>query len=105
MGFIVGSLAGPPASGRGLRPAPAGFGRFGGGNNSNAVRRFRTHWNLSLTAPGADQTTIAKAGPRKKLPKELPVINADNCTGCESCLEVCPVDGTSASIFKLMSGS
>ena len=33
-----------------------------------------------------------KKGPRKKLPKELAVINADNCTGCESCLEVCPVD-------------
>jgi len=29
---------------------------------------------------------------RKKLPKELAVINADNCTGCEACLEVCPVD-------------
>jgi electron transport complex protein RnfB len=37
-------------------------------------------------------STMAKAGPRKKLPKELAVINADNCTGCESCLEVCPVD-------------
>ena len=35
---------------------------------------------------------MAKAGPRKKLPKELAVINADNCTGCESCLEACPVD-------------
>ena len=35
---------------------------------------------------------MAKAGPRKKLPKALAVINADNCTGCESCLEVCPVD-------------
>ena len=34
---------------------------------------------------------MAKVGPRKKLPKELAVINADNCTGCESCLEVCPV--------------
>ena len=33
---------------------------------------------------------MAKA--RKKLPKEVAVINADNCTGCESCLEVCPVD-------------
>jgi electron transport complex protein RnfB len=29
---------------------------------------------------------------RKKLPKELAIINADNCTGCEACLEVCPVD-------------
>lgn len=33
-----------------------------------------------------------KQNPRKKLPKELAVINADNCTGCEACLEVCPVD-------------
>ena len=35
---------------------------------------------------------MAKAGSRKKLPKEVAVINADNCTGCEACLEVCPVD-------------
>ena len=35
---------------------------------------------------------MAKTGTRKKLPKELAVINADNCTGCEACLEVCPVD-------------
>ena len=35
---------------------------------------------------------MAKKGPRKKIPKELAVINADNCTGCESCIEVCPVD-------------
>ena len=33
-----------------------------------------------------------KAAPRKKTPKELAVINADNCTGCEACLEICPVD-------------
>lgn len=33
-----------------------------------------------------------KQTPRKKLPKELAIINADNCTGCEACLEVCPVD-------------
>ena len=33
-----------------------------------------------------------KKAPRKKVPKELAVINADNCTGCEACLEVCPVD-------------
>jgi electron transport complex protein RnfB len=29
---------------------------------------------------------------RKKLPRELAVIYADNCTGCEACIEVCPVD-------------
>src|SRR5207245_4035394 len=29
---------------------------------------------------------------RKKLAKELAVIRADNCTGCEACIEVCPVD-------------
>jgi electron transport complex protein RnfB len=34
----------------------------------------------------------AAAKPRKKLPKELAVIVADNCTGCEACVEVCPVD-------------
>ena len=33
-----------------------------------------------------------KERPRKKIPKELAIINADNCTGCEACLEVCPVD-------------
>ncbi len=30
--------------------------------------------------------------PRKKLPKELAVVRADSCTGCEACIEVCPVD-------------
>ncbi len=35
---------------------------------------------------------MAKKKPRKKLPKAIAVINADNCTGCESCVEVCPVD-------------
>jgi Na+-translocating ferredoxin:NAD+ oxidoreductase subunit B len=29
---------------------------------------------------------------RKRLPKSLAVINVDNCTGCEACREVCPVD-------------
>ena len=29
---------------------------------------------------------------RKKVPKALAVIDADNCTGCESCGEICPTD-------------
>ena len=44
------------------------------------------------TRPSTLNHPMAKEGPRKKVPKELAVINADNCTGCESCLEVCPVD-------------
>jgi len=30
--------------------------------------------------------------PRKKLPKELAVIDPDICTGCEACIEICSVE-------------
>src|SRR3954466_4400597 len=43
-----------------------------------------------MAAPATGKPAAAK--PRKKLPKELAVIYADNCTGCEACIEVCPVD-------------
>src|ERR1700704_3993066 len=48
---------------------------------------------LGMAAPAATPPAKpAAAKPRKKLPKELAVIYADNCTGCEACIEVCPVD-------------
>ncbi len=37
-------------------------------------------------------TPKAAAPARKKRPRELAVINQEGCTGCEVCLEVCPVD-------------
>lgn len=50
------------------------------------------HERKSFESNDLAENTMAKKAPRKKVPKELAVINADNCTGCESCLEVCPVD-------------
>jgi H+/Na+-translocating ferredoxin:NAD+ oxidoreductase subunit B len=41
-------------------------------------------------APPAAAKPAAPA--RKKRPKELAVIDQSGCTGCEVCLEVCPVD-------------
>jgi|GEM_PF-406610 formate hydrogenlyase subunit 6/NADH:ubiquinone oxidoreductase subunit I len=43
----------------------------------------------AITAPKAVTTTVPKA---KKKPKELAVVNQSGCTGCEVCVEFCPVD-------------
>lgn len=29
---------------------------------------------------------------RKRVPQHVAVIDAENCTGCEACVEICPVD-------------
>ena len=42
-------------------------------------------------AKAAAPTAGAKPA-KKKFFKELAVIWADNCTGCDACVEVCPVD-------------
>src|SRR5881396_2282144 len=43
-----------------------------------------------MAVPAAPAKPAAK--PKKKLFPKLAVIRADNCTGCEACIEVCPVD-------------
>src|SRR3954453_12771240 len=43
-----------------------------------------------MAPPAAAAKPAAK--PKKKLFPKLAVIRADNCTGCEACIEVCPVD-------------
>jgi len=46
----------------------------------------------------SDQSTLpldhesVEMRPMKKKPKELAVINQHGCTGCEVCIEFCPVD-------------
>ena len=45
---------------------------------------------IPQTAPATAKPAAVPA--RKKRPKELAVIDQSGCTGCEVCLEVCPVD-------------
>ncbi|MBS4028360.1 MAG: 4Fe-4S dicluster domain-containing protein [Ignavibacteriales bacterium] len=44
---------------------------------------------VATSAPVATKPPAPKA---KKKPKELAVVNQEGCTGCEVCVEFCPVD-------------
>jgi NAD-dependent dihydropyrimidine dehydrogenase PreA subunit len=43
----------------------------------------------TIVTPPPKPAPVAKA---KKKPKELAVVNQSGCTGCEVCVEFCPVD-------------
>ncbi len=47
---------------------------------------------MAETQPIAQAAVKPAAPARKKRPRELAVIDQSGCTGCEVCLEVCPVD-------------
>ncbi len=40
----------------------------------------------------ADESAVTARRPRRRVPKVIAVIHVDNCTGCEACIAVCPVD-------------
>jgi electron transport complex protein RnfB len=45
-----------------------------------------------MSTPVAPPKSAAAKPAKKKFFKEIAVIYADNCTGCDACVEVCPVD-------------
>jgi ferredoxin len=49
--------------------------------------------DISLKRVEEVRQKMAEKPPRKiKLPKQLAVINQAQCTGCQACIQVCPVD-------------
>src|SRR5579885_1918905 len=69
--------------------APVGFRAPTGYHEGSEIQPLKSGFPIfercSVMAKGAGKA-------RKKLPKALAVVRADNCTGCEACVEVCPVD-------------
>lgn len=53
--------------------------RGGGGNGIGQQSRRQS----------TERTIVAK---KKKLPKQLAILDEDLCTGCDACVTVCPVD-------------